>query len=294
MIVAQRFCRRTVFAALVALVTVMALGTVCPSMSYAQKKQSVVTLIMKGQTYFDEQRYEESIQTLSAALMRPGTAVEERVRVYQLMAYNYIVLQRNEEADGAVRGLLALDESYELPETESPRFRDFFDKVRKGWEEDGKPGTAAASATAKDVKIKHRAPDQVDPDTIVALEGTLDDPNAKVSRMRLYYRTGSSGKFKTTAVKYAMRRFTAEIPAEAIQPPIVEYYFEGLNKSGLPITSRGDAELPLRLAVADSTSVLESPWFWIPVGATVVAAAVIVAVVASSGGESMVTVAVFE
>ncbi len=292
--VVQRRARQAIYALLVALTVVLG-GVMTPTTSFAQKKQSVESLINKGQTYFDGQRYEESIQTLSAALMRPGIATEERVRVYQLMAYNYIVLQKNEEADGAVRGLLALDESYSLPETESPRFRQFFEKVRKGWIEDGKPGVAkAAKPVTKKVKIKHIAPDQVEPDAVVGLQGTIDDPDVQIARMRLYYRTGSSGKFKSARVKYAMRKFTADIPAATIQPPIVEYYFEGLDKSGLPVTSRGDAELPLRIAVADSVSVLESPWFWIPVGATVVAAVVIVAVVATSGGESTVTVGVFE
>ena len=48
------------------------------------------------------------------------------------------------------------------------------------------------------------------------------------------------------------------------------------------------------IAVSDGGNVLESPWFWIPVGATVVAAVVVVAVVATSGGDSTVTVGVFE
>ena len=288
--------RHAFCAVVVALATVIGLGMVAPTPSFAQKKQSVVKLIKKGQGFFDEQRYEESIQTLSAALMRPGTDPEERVQVYKLLAYNFIVLQRAEEADGAVRGLLALDEDYQLPETESPRFRDVFDKVRKQWVADGRPGVAkAAEPVVSKVKVRHSPPDQVEPDSVVGLEGTVDDPEAEVAKMRLYYRTGSSGKFKSTTVKYAMRKFSANIPADAVAPPIIEYYFEGLDKSGLPLTSFGDAELPLRSAVSDSTSVLESPWFWIPVGAAVAAIVVVVAVVATSGGsDSTVTVAVFD
>ena len=111
--------------------------------AYAEgAKQSVSGLIKKGQDLFDEQLYEESIQTLSAALMRPGIGKNEKVEVYRLLAYNYIALQRNDEADAAVRGLLVLDESFELPDTESPRFRDVFKSVRKKWiadEQDRRP-----------------------------------------------------------------------------------------------------------------------------------------------------------
>ena len=50
----------------------LCLGLTLPGVSYAQskKKQTVASLIKKGQKHFDEQKYEESIQTLSAALMR--------------------------------------------------------------------------------------------------------------------------------------------------------------------------------------------------------------------------------
>src|SRR5262245_22536204 len=90
-------------AVLIALCTFFAAATL-----HAQKKQgtSVSVLIKKGQGFFDEQRYDESIQTLSAALLRPTITKEEKIQVFQLLAYNYIVLNRTEEADGAVRGLL--------------------------------------------------------------------------------------------------------------------------------------------------------------------------------------------
>ena len=93
--------------------------------------------------------------------MRPGSAKKERIQIFQLLAYNYIVLNRTEEADGAVRGLLVIDEEYELPETESPRFRDFFTNVREKWVEEGKPGqeVAAAASGVPKAKIVHKPPD---------------------------------------------------------------------------------------------------------------------------------------
>jgi hypothetical protein len=130
----------------------LALGTLCTAPGDAmagEAKQSVASLVKKGQELFDEQMYEESIQTLSAALMRPGIAKQEKIEVYRLLAYNYITLRRDEEADAAVRGLLVLDEGFQLPESESPRFREFFQATREKWEEEGKPSVAQSRSSTR-------------------------------------------------------------------------------------------------------------------------------------------------
>ena len=64
-------------------------------------------LITRGKNLFDDQQYEESIQTLSAALLRPNNTKEQRIEIYRLLAYNYITLNRKEEAESAARGLFA-------------------------------------------------------------------------------------------------------------------------------------------------------------------------------------------
>src|SRR6185369_14963182 len=108
------------------------LGAV-PAVALAQKKGTTISLIQKGGALFEDQAYEESIQVLSAALMRPGTSDAEKTETYRLLAYNYIILKRGEEADAAVRGIFVLNERFSLPPTESPRFRDFFEATRKKW-----------------------------------------------------------------------------------------------------------------------------------------------------------------
>lgn len=273
-----------------------------PNVAHAQakkKQQGVEALVKKGQDLFDEQRYEESIQTLSAALMRPGIARDDKIRVYQLLAYNYIVLQQDEEADAAVRGLLVVDPEFSLPETESPRFREFFETTRKKWDDEGRPGLDVAGTGGPPVSIKHSAPAQVESGLAVSLTGNIEDPKAAVAKVVLYYRSGSSGKFKTAKVKYAMRKFSAEIPGDAIEPPLVEYYVQALDENGLPVASRGDAELPLRIAVPEESSAISSPALWVPVGLGVVATAVVTGLVigAAAGlftSESTVSVNVFE
>jgi len=294
-----RWWLSTVLSLVLGLVAFAAVTTTQLAPVMAQKKQSAKALINKGQEQFDEQLYAESIQTLSAALMRPGIDAQEKIRVYQLLAYNYIVLQRDEEADGAVRGLLVLDPKYSLPETESPRFRDFFDKTRETWEKEGRPGLEVKDpgAGAKPVVIKHTAPAQVSAGLTVSLDGKIDDPDAVIDKVILFYRSGTDGSFEQKRVNFTMRKFTVDIPGDAVEPPLVEYYIQAVDNGGLPVASRGDVENPLRIAVPDDTggSVIESPWLWVPVSLAVVAAVVIpVVIVSTQRQDSTVTINVFD
>ncbi|MSP24759.1 MAG: hypothetical protein EXR75_06255 [Myxococcales bacterium] len=288
--------RRAFSRTLLVLAVLLITFTSGSSVALAQPK-SVASLTQKAQTFYDDQRYEESIQTLSAALLRPSIAKGEKIEVLRLLAFNYIVLGQNDEADGAVRSLLIVDQDFELPEAESPKFRDFFAKTKKKWTDDGKPGLVredgggAGNAAAK---IKHTSPAQVEKGSIVKLFGEVDDTAAAVSKVKVFYRAGSSGKFKVARAEYAMRNFSAEIPALVVQPPLVEYYVEAIDENGIPLATRGDAESPLRIAVPEGGGVLTSPWFWVPVSAAVVATVVVIAVVVSRPSEALVTINVFE
>jgi len=262
--------------------------------------QNVAGLIKKGQNFFDDQRYEESTQTLSAALLRPEIKQAEKIEVYKLLAFNYILLGKQDEADGAVRGLLVTDETFELPKSESPRFREFFSTSRKRWVEEGRPGLKASEASGGEapkatVKLRHSSPAQVSSNDVVPLSGELDDSEGAVSQVRLYFRQGSSGKFESLKARYAMRRFSVDLPASVVAPPLVEYYLVALDNKGIPVATRGDAESPLRIAVPESQSVITSPWLWVPVGVAVVAAIVIPIVVVSAQTSSAdVTIRVTE
>ncbi len=261
-------------------------------------KSAVTTLIQKGSALFDDQAYEESIQTLSAALVRPGASDREKIEVYRLLAYNYVILKRAEEADAAVRAILVLDEKFSLPPTESPRFRDFFTATKKKWIDEGKPGKVVAGAPApveKPIKMAHASPPEVPANNAIKLSGSIDDPDNRVRGVQLGYRTGASGKFVTLAATYTLGEFHTQIPALAVKPPLVEYYLSAVDKGGLPVASRGDAGTPLRIVVPKEGGVLTSPAFWVPVGVVVVGGAIAAAILLTrSKPTSMVTVGVHE
>jgi hypothetical protein len=247
----------------------------------AQKpaRSPTTVLIQRGSALFDDQAYEESIQTLSAALVRPGATDVEKIEVYRLLAYNFIILKRNDEADAAVRAVLVLNEGFALPPTESPRFRDFFAATKAKWIQEGKPGKAPGPVPVveKPIKMIHTSPAETPAGQTFKLTGTIEDPDSRVRAVQLAYRTGAKGKFVTVAASYTLGEFRTSIPGTAVKPPLVEYYLSAIDKGGLPIplASRGDAANPLRVVVPREGGVLASPALWVPVGLAAVAGAAV-------------------
>lgn len=251
-------------------------------------------LIARGRALFEDQQYEESIQTLSAAILRPNLTKSQKLEVYRLMALNFITLNRKDEAESAVRGLLSQEPTYELPRNESPRFRDFFSSAKKKWEADGQPGLVregTTTAAVAPVAMQHASPSQVTPGTEIPLTIKMEDSDRRVYDVKLFYRPGSKGKFLELATPIATGTGKATIPKEAVKPPLVEYYFQGFDKGGLPIVSRGDAAAPLRVAVPEPSK----GWIWpVAIGGGVVALGAVIAIVAgvTLGGSSKATVSV--
>lgn len=280
-----------------------ALLVVVPQRAIAQStakdpKSNVTSLIQRGSDLFDDAQYEESIQTLSAALLRPGSTKQEKIEIYRLLAYNYIVLKRSDEADAAVRGLLVLDETYTLASSESPRFRDFFKATREKWEAEGKPGREKPDASAeKPIHILHQSPAQVAPGTTIKLTGRVEDPDGRVRAMTLAFRSSGEDKFVLANATYTLGEFSAEIPKSTVKPPFVEYYLQAVDKGGLPLTTRGDAATPLRVVVPapeKKGGVFSSPAFWVPVSLLVVGGGVAATYFLLQQRSSTVTISVRE
>jgi hypothetical protein len=214
-------------------------------------------LIQRGRELFDDQRYEESIQTLSGALVRPSNTPQQKLEIYRLLALDHITLGHTEEAENVVRALLAAQPDYELPRSESPRFRDFFAAVRAKWEAEGRPGLAPDDGGGgKRVTMKHSSPATAAPGTEVALAASLDDPGHRAKHVDLFYRAGSTGVFTRVVAQYATDDggVRATIPPSAVKPPYVAYYLLATDAGGMPVASSGDADAPLRIPVPESSS----------------------------------------
>jgi hypothetical protein len=231
-------------------------------------------LIARGQQEFDELRFEEALQTLSAALVRTGNTRDDEARIYRLLAFTYHALGRLEEASGAYAGMLARDPDFEPGASVAPRVRTFFAEARTRWESAGRPGVEPP----RPVNIAHRSPPQAERGQQVELSADVDDPGRRVDRLVLAYRQGTQAVFQRLDARRTDGRYVATIPGLAIAPPLVEYYFEAVDAQGLPIAARGDVAAPLRIAVpAPATaggSIVEEWWFWTIIGAVTVGAVV--------------------
>jgi len=238
-------------------------------------------LIAKGQQLFEDQEYEESIQTLSAALLRPSNTKEQKVEIYRLLALNYITLGRKDEADNAVRGLLVAKPDYQLPANESPRFRDFFKEAQAKWEAEGRPGIVKEKPVERPVVLRHGSPSSSERGKAIDLHARLEDPDGRTGGVKLYFRTGSKGEFEETMAEVEGDSVRAHIPASAVKPPLMDYYFEVLDGGGTVITSRGDAQAPLRVAIPDGGG---SGWVLpLAIGGGILGAAAIVGGLALAG-----------
>jgi tetratricopeptide (TPR) repeat protein len=239
-----------------------------PALAQDPKRGDLVT---RAQTLFDDQQYEESVQALSAALLRPGQSREQRIRVYRLLALNYITLGRMEEAESAVRALLVIDPNYALPPSESPKFRNFFSEAKTRWEADGRPGFQAEAP--KPVVLKHSPPPESEAGHALELRARLEDPAHRVSAVKLYTRVGTRGKYTEETLQVsADGSVRIAMSAELIKPPLVEYFLTAFDTEGLPVAARGDAGDPLRIAVSEPSKGWVLP---VVIGASVLGAGAI-------------------
>jgi tetratricopeptide (TPR) repeat protein len=246
-------------------------------------------LIERGETLYEELRFEEALQVLSAALVRPDNTDSQRAMLYRLLALTYLALGREEEAAGAYRSLLALRPDHAPSDALSPRFRDFFGSVRTQWEAEGRPGLRPPAP----VEIEHSSPARAEPGERVDLTGQLDDPERRASGVVLAYRRGTEEVFQRVDARLRDGDFAAFIPAEHVRPPLVEYYFEAMDARGLPIASRGDVAAPLRIAVPEpSSSVFKKWWFWVAAAAVVGGATTAGVLLAGDDGGSQGTLVV--
>jgi hypothetical protein len=253
-----------------------------PSSARSTSPAAPQGLVERGRALFEDQQYEESIQVLSAALLRPDNTKAQRVEIHRLLALDYITLGRKDEAESAVRGLLVIDPAHQLPPGESPRFRDFFAQARARWEADGRPGIVVEKAPPKPVALRHASPSSAVPDRELELRGRLEDPDGRVKSLRLLYRTGTKADFTEAEVELdsSGQGFVARVPRAAVRAPIVEYYLVAEGEGGSPLVARGEPTSPLRVTVGEPSKSWVLP---VAIGGGVLGAAALVGVLALAG-----------
>ena len=237
-----------------------------------------------AQQQYDDQSYAESMTTLQNALANPDATTPQKIAMYKLLFYNSVLLGLATQADGWVRHILVIDPTFDLPKTESPRFRDPFAASKKKWEGEGRPGLVVApSEAAALVPMQHTSPAQADPSTQVSLLVRLIDPQHRVALVKLYFHDSGASKFEEAVAPLdASGAARASIPPSFVKAPFVEYYFTGFDKGGAAIAHAGDTSAPFRVAVQDANK--GGGWLLpIAIGGGILGAAVIVGGLALAG-----------
>ncbi|MBL8604886.1 MAG: hypothetical protein JNK72_23360 [Myxococcales bacterium] len=236
-------------------------------------------LINTGRQQYEDLRYEEAIQTLSAALIRRGNTPAQEAQIYESLGLAYLALSRNEEAEGAFRLLFARAPQHRLDGSIAPRVREFFEQARQHWERDGRPGAAQPTEAPRElrpVSIEHRSPPEHPRLTELTLDASMVDPDRRAAQLVLAWRAGSTGLFHRQVGQRSGGRYASSVPGAEVRPPVLEYYFEAVDPNGIAVASRGDAYAPLRVVVPEArrTAITSRWWFWAGAAALVAGVAV--------------------
>jgi len=216
-------------------------------------------LIEEGIKQYNDLEYETSINTLSAASIRPGNTDDEKITIYQYLGLDYLLLGREEEAEGAFRNLLVIDESWTFdPVSTPPKFIEFFDKVKEAWIAEGKPGLEKKVPVEKAVGITHKIPDKGKKGQEINLKMEIENPAKKAMTVTIFYRKTGEEAFEE--VMASMKGYSddkqrivymAMIPGEAVEAPSVDYYIVVADAVGKIIGGKGDESAPLRIPVQE-------------------------------------------
>ncbi len=230
-------------------------------------------LIAQGIQEYNDLMYEESVNTLSAALMRAGNTDMQLIEIYKYLGLNYMLLDKPDEADGAFRQLMCIDETWEFdPVTTSPKITTFFSNTKQKWIQEGKPGKAKPAAAP--VKIDHKVPDEGVKGEQINLKYAVKDPDMLVAKVSLFVRQGKSfveyGAMPT-APPSTETGYMSTIPADVVQPPHVDYYLQAVDATGTVLAMLGSDDAPLRVTVPgeEKVSVAKKWWFWTIIGVAV-------------------------
>jgi hypothetical protein len=231
---------------------------------------------------YEDEKYDESAQTLTGALVRPGNTREQEIQIYTLLFRDFIVLGRPKDAENTAIRILQRDPTFDFGPNESPRFRDALAAARKKWEDAGKPGIVQANQPAlAPVTLQHVSPSQVPPGTQISLLTRPNDPQHRVASVHLFYRSSGEKVYEEEVANLdTSGAARASIPPAVVKPPFVEYYFIAFGADSQPLAERGDPTAPLRVAVPEPSKGWVLP---VAIGGGILGAAAIVGGLALAG-----------
>jgi hypothetical protein len=248
--------------------------------------------INKGIKLFNDLEYQKSIDVLRGVLgKQQNLTKQELTETYKFLAFDHLVLGNEGEAERLFKELLKIDPWYELDPMSSPRFLDFFAKVKKSMPPPPKKvATLTASGERSPVEMTYTTSpsSRAIKDAPLTFSVGIADPERRHSRIVLLHRKPGAPEFSTvTARRVDNGRYEIILPGLLVQGPALEFYIAAEDEQGNKIGLLGSPQLPLSMEVGEDESkgFYATWWFWTGVGAAV-ALGVVTAFALSSGGNA--------
>ena len=248
--------------------------------------------INRGIKLFNDLEYQKSIEQLKRALgKQQNLTKQELTEAYKFLAFDYIVLGNEAEAERHVKELLKLDPWFELDPMSSPRFLDFFAKVKKSMPPPPKRvATLTATGERSPVEMTYTtSPSQhATKDAPLTFVVGIADPERRHARIVLLHRKKGGKEYSTVSARRVDNgRYEIILPGLLVQEPTIEFYIAAEDEQGNKIGLLGSPQVPLAIDVSEpeGTPVYATWWFWTGIGAAV-AAGVVTAIVLSNGSSN--------
>jgi hypothetical protein len=260
---------------------------------------------------FKEMKYQNALQVAERMLKSPEMGPKDLIEAYQIQGLCLSALGRKKESTAAFKRLLAIDPSFRLSKSISPKLTPPFSQALD------------QSLGIEPISLNHTPPDSVLTLDGAILEMTLKaDPLGMIKSVRFRYRLAGGEEQKMTVQVKGQKSFSFSLP-ESITEEEVQYQFEALNEYGglLALAAPKDFQLNVK---SDHVAVVMPPltgganatgntlatstgaetesaddqkkskalpwyktwWFWTAVGVVATGAAVGTALAASPGGSS--------
>jgi len=263
------------------------------SHAYAQGGESIRNLHREdAKKLYSNLEYAQIVPKLEMALSVPGNTKEQLCQIYGLMGVVQVILENEDAARKAFEEMLVLDPARKLNPRLSPKILDFYETVKKSF-------VPAARASFVGRPTVNSAPDKQP-----SVNVSVDDKQDAISKIDLWFRTASSQRFKSAAMKSAgAGQYAGEMPVRTKKSAStglrIDYYLTAHGSDGNVLASLGSPERPLQFSilpvekrvvvppggVVGPTAWYETWWFWTAVGVVVAGTTTGIVIAATPGDD---------
>ncbi len=209
--------------------------------------------IQKAQQLLNRMKYSKALEIADQALESPGSRPDDLVEAYRIKGLCLAAMGNHDGAVAVFGRLLAINPSYELSPTTSPKLATPFYQA----------ASMAKAKRQKPITLVHRPPE---PPKGVGAPGRIElkvelaaDPFGMVKKIRLRFKVGGGNEWKLGRPVQGPGSVSFRLPPR-VKAAEITYCFEALNEHGGLLALAGDKSNPFILSVKqDSEEVAGVP-----------------------------------